>query len=280
MKRFLLTVVSLGLLALLAFFFYEKAGDSGQRQQAPAQEQTATVFFHGYGSSRHAEQSMSQSLVDAGYSNRVLPLTVEKDGTIRMPKAVSAKDRNPIVLVQFNDNRNTDFATLGQWTTAIMKKLKAQGVTKVNVIGHSMGNMAIANYLMRADQLGQQVPTVQKQISLAGTYNGLILTNPNSNAPLTASGVPTVQNTIYQQLQPLKTYYAKHKTAVLNIYGNSQGGAQGDTTVYNNSSRALKSLVQSPSTYQEQAIEGPGGQHSKLHENRTVDGYLLDFLKN
>ncbi|USS92163.1 alpha/beta hydrolase [Fructobacillus americanaquae] len=195
-----------------------------------ASGKTATVFFHGYGSSHNAEKSIAQYLVDQGYSNRRVNVTVKDDD-------------------------------------------------QVNVVG-TPGNMAITYYLMAtAEGKSDSLPVVKKQIDLAGTYNGLMLTDPESDSPLTDDGQPVNQSAYYKRLLPLREYYQKHQVQVLNIYGNSQGSGNNDTTVYNNSSKSLKHLVQSPSTYEEKLITGADGQHSKLHENKAVDAIMLAFLK-
>ncbi|CAK1223490.1 Uncharacterized conserved protein with an alpha/beta hydrolase fold [Fructobacillus tropaeoli] len=250
---------------------------SEQNGQRPKE---ATVFFHGYGSSRNAEKSMSQYLVDHDYSNRRINVTVAKDGTVTMDKTIAPGDKNPIILVQFDNNKNQDFNQTAKWVTTIMTKLSQQGIRSVNLIGHSMGNMAIAFYLMNAADNGHDLPKVVRQISIAGTYNGLILANPQSNSPLSAEGEPQTKTEIFNRLAGLTAYYQNHSTKVLNIYGNSTGGSDSDTTVYNNSSKALKYFVRQPSTYQETLIEGAGGQHSKLHENQTVNQDILKFLQN
>lgn len=241
---------------------------------------TATVFFHGYGSSRNAEKSMAQYLIDQNYSNRRVNVTVKENGQVEMGRSIQKQDKNPLILVQFDSNKNQDFTETASWVKTIMTNLKKEGVDRVNLIGHSMGNMAIAYYLMEtADEKSSSLPVVKKQIDLAGTYNGLMLTEPESNSALKENGQPISMSSYYQRLLPLQSYYQKHAESVLNIYGNSQGSGNNDTTVYNNSSKSLKYLVQSPSTYQEKLITGAGGQHSKLHENQEVNKAMLDFLE-
>ncbi|MCO0832344.1 alpha/beta hydrolase [Fructobacillus sp. W13] len=150
----------------------------------------------------------------------------------------------------------------------------------MNLVGHSMGNMAIASYLMASKNADTAaLPEVKKQIDLAGTYNGLMVSEKNSNSALLANGQPMIPTPYFQRLLALKDYYSNHAVQVLNIYGNSQGGAENDTTVYNNSSKSLRYFVSSPSTYEEKLISGENGQHSKLHENNEVNQAMLNFLK-
>ncbi|CAK1228777.1 alpha/beta hydrolase [Fructobacillus fructosus] len=270
------------LLVLIGYAVFQSlnAQHKTATNSSTASGKTATVFFHGYGSSRNAEKSMAQYLVDQGYSNRRVNVTVKDNDQVEMGRRIQKEDKNPLILVQFDNNKNQDFTKTAAWVQTIMTNLKKQGIDQVNVVGHSMGNMAIAYYLMAtADGKGDSFPVVKKQIDLAGTYNGLMSTEPESDSPLKDDGQPVNQSAYYKRLLPLREYYQKHQVQVLNIYGNSQGSGNNDTTVYNNSSKSLKYLVQSPSTYEEKLITGADGQHSKLHENKEVDAAMLAFLK-
>ncbi|CAK8053946.1 alpha/beta hydrolase [Eupransor demetentiae] len=255
----------------LALVTYKKA--SGQTDVKPTE---ATVFFHGYGSSRNAEQSMSRYLVDKGYSNRRINVTVSKDSKVSFNRKAAAGDKHPIYLVQFNDNSNTDFAKTTDWVDTIMTQLHEQGITKVNLIGHSMGNMAIVYYLKSHSQYPDNLPRVERTIDIAGHFNGLRFQN-DASAGLEANGMPSKETDSYRSLAGLEKYYENNKTKVLNIYGDSTGNGS-DTTVPNNSSKSLRYFVRQPSTYQEKLITGKQAQHSKLHENKEVDQAIYDFL--
>lgn len=237
----------------------------------------ATVFFHGYGSSRNAEKSMSKYLIDKKVSNRTINVTVSKSGKVTFSGKAKAGDKNPLYLVQFDNNSNTDFDKTNQWVTTIMKQLHKQGIQNVNLIGHSMGNMAIVYYLKNHVQQSSQLPTVKREIDIAGHFNGL---NRDSAAfsALNENGQPTQETASFKVLAGLENYYKNNQTRVLNIYGNSTGSTQSDSTVPNNSSKSLKYFVQSPSTYQERLISGKNAQHSKLHENKEVNELLVKFL--
>lgn len=279
----IMTIVIVALLILIGYATYQTLAahrESTRTEKTDVSGKTATVFFHGYGSSRNAEKSMAQYLVEEGYSNRRINVTVSEDGQVSMGRTIQKSDKNPLILVQFDSNKSQDFNKTADWVKTIMTNLKKEGVDNVNLVGHSMGNMAIAYYLMdtaKADS--SSLPVVKKQIDLAGTYNGLMLTEPDSKATVYESGLPSVQTAYYKRLLPLRDYYEDHRVQVLNIYGNSQGSGKNDTTVYNNSSKSLKYFVQSPSSYEEKLITGADGQHSKLHENKEVDAAMLAFLK-
>ncbi|MBS9336029.1 alpha/beta hydrolase [Fructobacillus papyrifericola] len=278
----IMTIIIIVFLALIGYAVFESlsAHQQSTNSKTTVSGKTATVFFHGYGSSRNAEKSMAQYLVDHGYSNRRMDVTVKENGEVNMGRTITDSDKNPLILVQFDSNKNQDFNKTADWVKTIMTNLKKEGVDQVNLVGHSMGNMAIAYYLMNTAKANNDtLPVVKKQIDLAGTYNGLMLTEKESNSALYDNGQPMNQSAYFNRLLPLRDYYQSHTIQVLNIYGNSQGAGNNDTTVYNNSSKSLKYFVQSPSTYEEKLITGADGQHSKLHENKEVDAAMLAFLK-
>lgn len=272
-QKICLIFIPIVIIIVMAVFFLAR-----QNKQSTVPKPTeATVFFHGYGSSRNAEKSMSQYLVAKGVSNRRINVTVSKDGQVDFSGKAQAGDKNPVYLVQFVDNQNTDFAKTNRWVTAIMTQLHQQGIQTVNLIGHSMGNMAIVYYLKSHVQPSNQLPTVKREIDIAGHFNGL---NREEAAfsDLNENGQPTQETASYQAMAGLENYYKNNPTKVLNIYGNRTGSTQSDSTVPNNSSKSLKSFVFSPSTYQERLISGKNAQHSKLHENKEVDELLVKFL--
>ncbi|GAP00316.1 alpha/beta hydrolase [Fructobacillus ficulneus] len=239
----------------------------------------ATVFFHGYGSSRNAEKSMASYLIKNKYSNQTINVTVAKDGSVSMNRPIKAGDKNPLILVEFKNNRNTNTTVMTNWVSTIMQKLHNQGIKSVNMIGHSMGTMAIAFYLLQAEDDQDTMPKVARQISIAGVYNG-VLSSAASKSALNDQGEPAKKTELFNHLNGLSTYYQTHHTKVLNIYGNSEGDEESDSTVANNSSKALRYFVQDPSTYKEIEITGKQAQHSKLHENTAVDQDILDFLQD
>lgn len=272
-QKISLIFIPIIVIMVIAILFFVRQG----KQSTGPKPIEATVFFHGYGSSRNAEQSMSKYLVNKGVSNRKINVTVSKNGKVDFSGQAKAGDKNPIYLVQFNDNRNSDFSKTNQWVTTIMTQLHKQGIQSVNLIGHSMGNMAIVYYLKNHVQQSNQLPAVKREIDIAGHFNGLNRQEAAFSS-LNEQGQPSQETDSFKALAGLEKYYQNNSTKVLNIYGNSTGLTQSDSTVPNNSSKSLKYFVQSPSTYQERLISGKNAQHSKLHENQEVDELLAKFL--
>lgn len=121
---------------------------------------------------------------------------------------------------------------------------------------------------------------MQKQVNLAGHYNGIIgLDDQAGQMQLEENGAPKQMNATYQELLKLDDSYPKKQVSVLNIYGDLDDGSDSDGRVSNNSSRSEKYLLQDVyRSYQELEIKGEGGQHSKLHENRQVDRAIINFI--
>ncbi|MDY2992021.1 alpha/beta hydrolase, partial [Ligilactobacillus animalis] len=239
-----------------------------------------TLFLHGYGSSHRAEEHMTQAIVKAGVTQNVIRATVAKDGTVKLQGALPQSAYNPLVEVEFEDNKNANYRQNGVWLKNVLVKLqKTYGFKKFNAVAHSMGNLTLAYYMLDNGQ-NKKLPQLQKQVNIAGHYNGIIGMDDQANQmQLEEDGAPKQMNGTYQQLLKLDDSYPKKQVSVLNIYGDLDDGSDSDGRVSNNSSRSEKYLLQEVyRSYQELEIKGEGGQHSKLHENRQVDRAIINFI--
>ena len=239
-----------------------------------------TLFLHGYGSSHRAEEHMTQAIVKAGVTQNVIRATVSKDGAVKLQGALPQSAYNPLVEVEFEDNKNANYRQNGIWLKNVLVKLqKTYGFKKFNAVAHSMGNLTLAYYMLDNGQ-NKKLPQLQKQVNLAGHYNGIIgLDDQAGQMQLEENGAPKQMNATYQELLKLDDSYPKKQVSVLNIYGDLDDGSDSDGRVSNNSSRSEKYLLQDVyRSYQELEIKGEGGQHSKLHENRQVDRAIINFI--
>lgn len=238
-----------------------------------------TLFFHGYGSSANAEMHMINAAKSAGVTRTVLRATVAQDGHVTWRGQFKPGDHHPLVAVQFTDNRNSDYPQDATWAKHVITGLqKSYHVTKFNVVGHSMGNMAIVYYLLANGQ-NRHLPQLQKEVDIAGHFNGILGVNDEPNRmTLSATGKPNKMDHNYQQLLALRQRFPR-QVQVLNIFGDLNNGTHSDGRVSNASSQSLKYLVkQRAATYQEHRIVGTEAQHSKLHDNAQVDRLLIQFL--
>lgn len=264
-------IIPLLLTALLFLTACQKHLTKAEKKEQA--KETVTFFFHGYGSSINAEKHMAEAARKAGKSNEVLEARVEENGAVEIKGKLADNPKNPIVLVGFFDNRNPDYHKDGWYAYQAVKAAQEKlGFSKMNLVGHSMGNMAIS-YMIMDYSAKKNFPTIKKQVDIAGHFNGIA--GFDKNSPIDASGKPKKMNSTYQELTKLRQVYPKGIN-VLNIYGDT--GKKSDGRVYNNSSKSLKYLLVKAKSYKELKITGKGGQHSRLHENGQVDKALQKFL--
>lgn len=269
--KFLVKIIPVLLTAGLFLTACQKPLTKAEKKEQA--KEMATFFFHGYGSSINAEKHMAEAARQAGKSNEVLEARVEENGSVKIKGKLADKPKNPIVLVGFSDNRNPDYHKDGWYAyKAVKAAQKKLGFSKMNLVGHSMGNMAIS-YMIMDYSAKKKFPTIKKQVDIAGHFNGIV--GMDKNTPIDASGKPKKMNSTYQELTKLRQVYPKG-IDVLNIYGDT--GKKSDGRVYNNSSKSLKYLLVKAKSYKEVKITGKDGQHSRLHENRQVDQALQKFL--
>lgn len=232
---------------------------------------TPTFFFHGYGSSAHAEQYMTDAAKQAGVTKSVIQAKVGVSGQVKLHGKIPAGTKYPIIQVQYTNNRNTNFKQDGQWAANVITTVQNRyRFKKMNLVGHSMGNMDIMYYLA-ANATNPRMPQLNKQVDIAGHFNGF-----DQSMKLQANRRPAKMDKGYRPLLKLRTTYPT-TARVLNIYGDH--GGQTDGTVPNQSSLSLKYLVaKRAKSYQEVKITGKLAQHSKLHHNDQVNRVLIKFL--
>lgn len=243
------------------------------------QESIPTIFFHGYASSYHAEEQMTGAIKKAGVTKTIVRVNVSPNGYAKMIGSIPKKAKNPIVEVNFDNSRDGDYHTQGQWAKNVIKVVQEDyKCKKVNLVGHSMGNMAINYYILDNPGL-KALPKINKVVDIAGHFDGIIDEDDEPNeTTLAKNGKPDRMNAFYKELMELRKTYPKN-IKVLNIYGDKDDGTHSDGSVTNASSKSLKYLVSGRAkSYQEKKIVGKMASHSKLHENKQVDKVLINFL--
>ena len=282
-KAILFSTLIIVILLLGIYFFknnYQKENGASIHIDTP------TLFVHGWGSSYHAEESMVAYAQKQHATNSVIRADVSSTGKVTLRGTIKKRAKNPIVEVNLQNNKSIFAGTKNQ--IAAMNKSsnyikdvinalqKRYRFNRINLVGHSMGNLQIAYYL-RNNATNSHMPHLNKQVSIAGHYNGYIGEQgaPNKTV-LSRTGKPQKMSAGYRGLISLRKKFPQ-KAAVLNIYGDMGSGSDGDVTV--NSARSYRYLVSKRArSYQEKEIRGPRAQHSKLHENTQVDRLLVSFL--
>lgn len=280
MRKWSIIVLSTFLfIALVTLFLVSKLQIRELNSSDYIQSRTPTLFFHGYGSSANAEKHMVEAARQAGVTQTIITATVDSHAQVSLKGDVPKDAINPIVMVEFEDNRNPDYAQDGEYAAAVVRELQARyGFKKINFVAHSMGNMSILFYLLEHAQ-NEELPQLQKQVNIANHVNGLEGMDLPANLTILDSktGQPSAMSDSYQKLLGLREIYPQDQVDVLNIYGDFKN--QSDGSVLNVSSRSLKYLViDNAKSYQEKRVTGPLAQHSQLHENPEVDRLLIDFL--
>lgn len=249
---------------------------------------TPTFFFHGWGSSYHAEEDMVHAFEHAGVTKSVIRANVTKSGKVILHGKFKKNAKNPIVEVNFNDNKLSGYQdnyVKGYEETgsryvknAIQKVTNKYHYNRINIVAHSMGNLETAYYFKRYANLQNKIK-VQHFISMAGHYDGIVGINDEPNRlKLNKEGRPNRIEPEYRGLLSLRKTFPRH-TKVLNIFGNLEDGTNSDGDVSNASARSLKYLLNGRAKkYRELMIRGKNAQHSKLHNNREVNQAIVDFL--
>lgn len=278
-KRSIIALSSFLFIALVSLFLIYNRQTKGLNSRDYIQSSTPTLFFHGYGSSANAEKHMAEAARKAGVTQTIITATVDRHAQVIFKGDIPKDAINPIVMVEFKDNRNANYAQDGEYAAAVVRELQSRyGFKKMNFVAHSMGNMSILFYLLEHAQ-NEELPQLQKQVNIANHVNGLEGMNLPANLTIldNHTGQPSAMSDSYQKLLGLREIYPQDQVDVLNIYGDFKN--ESDGSVLNVSSRSLKYLViDNAKSYQEKRVTGPLAQHSQLHENPEVDRLLIDFL--
>ena len=278
-KRSIIALSTFLFVVLITLFLVSKLQTRELNSSDYIQSRTPTLFFHGYGSSANAEKHMAEAARKAGVTQTIITATVDRHAQVTLKGDIPKDAVNPIVMVEFADNRNANYAQDGEYASAVVRELQARyGFKKMNFVAHSMGNMSILFYLLEHAQ-NEELPQLQKQVNIANHVNGLEGMDLPANLTIldNHTGQPSAMSDSYQKLLGLREIYPQDQVDVLNIYGDLKN--ESDGSVLNVSSRSLKYLViDNAKSYQEKRVTGPLAQHSQLHENPEVDRLLIDFL--
>ncbi len=121
---------------------------------------TPTFFIHGWGSSYHAEQHMANVAKRDGATDTIIWANVAKDGQVTFHGNIKKGARNPIIEVNLADNKQMSYKKDGEYVFDVVSAAKKKwGFAKMNLVGHSMGNLGIV-YMLRDHPNSSQLPTL------------------------------------------------------------------------------------------------------------------------
>ncbi|UQS84453.1 alpha/beta hydrolase [Apilactobacillus apisilvae] len=244
---------------------------------------TPTLYVHGMrGSNKSTNHLATIASRDGGH--RALVVFVDKDGNINYKGNLNLQTSKPIIQVIFK-KKFTPVKQQTKWLHEILKHLKDHyGFNYYNAVGHSTGALSILEVVAKHNK-DESMPKLQKFVSIAGPYDGLLTINdrPNRNY-VNSNGKPNI-------MYPSNKWYPAYTSLlndckdfpknvqILNIYGNDSSNTNSDGIVSTASAKSLKYLVSKRvSDYQEIPIYGMNGEHSRLHNNIAVDHIIARFL--
>ncbi|MFR2959661.1 MAG: alpha/beta hydrolase, partial [Streptococcus salivarius] len=101
-------LATLGLVCVGGWYFISQNQTQAVKAEARKtfiQSSRPTIFFHGWGSSSRAERHMANAAKDAGVTKTIIDAKVDKDGQVTLDGSIPKDAINPIVLVNFDNNR-------------------------------------------------------------------------------------------------------------------------------------------------------------------------------
>lgn len=284
----ILGLLAVGVMIVLLWFFWPsnketapKVAHSNHKQVTSTQNEVksypVTLFFHGYGGTKHSMGGMIQRLSSRYQATHTLDLTVNTDGTIQTSGTFEQADKPVLINVLFADNKNNEW-NQAEWIYQSLQFVKAQyHVEKVNVVGHSMGGVSLFRFLETYQNQGE-LPTVEHFISIAAPLNEFLdISNEQSVDGLLQQG-PTQISPRYQDFQNNIANFPKNVQVSL-FAGQLSASDLSDGTVPLTSALAVNQLLSSQQIPVETFVfKGVLAQHSALHANPKVDKRIAEIL--
>ena len=153
---------------------------------------------------------MTNAAKKAGVTKTVIRANVDRNGAVTLRGDIPKGAINPIVEVNYEDNRNP--IDVGNYAKAIVSKLQEKyGFTKMNMVGHSLGNMSILYYLLEHAQ-DEKLPQLQKQVNIANFAAGLEAMGLPADVKVDkTTGKPNQVTQTFQRLLPLREVFPQNQ---------------------------------------------------------------------
>lgn len=284
----ILGLLAVGVMIVLLWFFWPsnketapKVAHSNHKQVTSTQNEVksypVTLFFHGYGGTKHSMGGMIQRLSSRYQATHTLDLTVNTDGTIQTSGTFEQADKPVLINVLFADNKNNEW-NQAEWIYQSLQFVKAQyHVEKVNVVGHSMGGVSLFRFLETYQNQGE-LPTVEHFISIAAPLNEFLDTSNEQSVDGLLQQGPTQISPRYQDFQNNIANFPKNVQVSL-FAGQLSASDLSDGTVPLTSALAVNQLLSSQQIPVETFVfKGVLAQHSALHANPKVDKRIAEIL--
>lgn len=255
-----------------------KAAGPGKQNTAPI----PTVFVHGLKGSAKSTNGMISYFSHRYYgAARVQTINIEPDGELNVQGEYQEID-HPLIQINFV-NRNASIPQDNIWLAKALHYIKIKdGVDRYYAVGHSAGCVT----LLQTEMLSRkQLPIMEKFVSVAGCYNGLLNENDFSHAVhLDDHYRPDHWYQADSQYPAFKTLVRQAKyfpkdVQVLNIYGDLGNGTNSDGKVTTQSALSLNYILRHQILkVQNVRFTGPLYKHSGLRKSPAVYQCIGTFL--
>lgn len=119
------------------------------QQQQFVKKPIPTLFLHGFGGSANSEKFMVKQAEKRGVTKDIITAYVSKDGAVTFKGKLRKDAVNPIVKIELENNRQGYLDKNAAWFKNVLTKLQSEyNFDKFNFVGHSMGNLTFAQYMM------------------------------------------------------------------------------------------------------------------------------------
>ncbi|MET1249789.1 alpha/beta hydrolase [Sporolactobacillus sp. STCC-11] len=241
---------------------------SAEQTSKPNVQQIPTVFIHGWKGSERSFRTMFERL-HANYDGptRAMVVTVDPNGVVKLTGEITDQ-KIPLIQVLFVRNHES-MEQQAAWLINVFRILKRDyGISRVNVVTHSMGGKAFTCYLEKI-KIPAEYPTIKKYVAIAAPFDWI--NGPQNDNDYTISKLKQ-ESYLYQHRQRLPK-----NMDVLALAGEIREPHEGDGVVTLQSAYFGKYFF-SPAHYTEKMVYGPSAQHSMLHENPQVDRIIASYL--
>lgn len=247
------------------------------KQKAIHYSNVPTVFIHGYEGNSFSFGPLLRRIERENVAKREMTIVVQADGKLSVEGELKSRNDNPTIMVLFAKDV-TDEITQSQWISKVMHYLYEQGVTRVNLVSHSMGGVSSLRYLL--EYTGNKTPITEKFVAIAAPFNDLEIAEDTEEIfayELTEEG-PSGETPIYQYFDRAMNQLPSN-IRVLAVAGDLNDGTESDGSVSTHSAFALRTLFQKHAkSYQELTVKGKSGGHSSITKSAKLEEKLIQFL--
>jgi uncharacterized alpha/beta hydrolase family protein len=278
-KRMLICLIGILIMVLAACGDTNKVeliqGKSSQKPTSGSEKETdnkvvkdekPVIFIHGYQGTVNSMGGMIRRLSKSTRNtHKSLVIHVSNDGTLTTTGTYEKGKINLIQLI-FDNNRSGVYEQY-DWIKKTMDSLNNMGITKIDVVAHSMGGESITYYMEHMPS--GQLPAIERFIPIATPFTWNFGGPPDFTS--------TVDNLIKSNIMAQGKAKLPENLSVMAIAGVVESDEKGDGTVPLMSATFGKYIFK-PENYKEEIIRGANARHSGLHENTEVDALVTKFL--